>query len=166
MLLFLLRENWDINAGKISHFGFFAGSGSDHLPNAEKERGNTGLGEHHRATKRPCCDEESGGGHHLHRCAGDSPSNCPAGVVWTSVTIYTGSARMRNVICATVGKQVGCSFKYGVYGRVFKIRPVQDSAVWYRRKWSNKLVVLPLVVATDARHCRHRTRVWSISSFL
>ena len=64
-----------------------------------------------------------------------------------------GSARVRNVICATVGKRVGCSFKYGVYGRVFKIRPVQDSAVWYRRKWSNKLVVLPLVVATDARHC-------------
>ena len=30
---------------------------------------------------------------------------------------------VRNVICATVGKWVGCSFNYGVYRRVFKIRP-------------------------------------------
>ena len=29
-----------------------------------------------------------------------------------------------------------------------------------------KVVVLPLFVATDARHCRYRTCVWSISSFL
>ena len=53
----------------------FAGSGSDNLPNVEKERGDTRLGEHHRAAKRPCCDEESGGGHNLHRCAGDSSSS-------------------------------------------------------------------------------------------
>ena len=79
------------------------------------------------------------------------PSNFPSGASQALVTIYSGSARVQNVICATVGKWVGCSFKYGVYGRVFKIRPVQDSAVWYRCKWSNKLVVLPLVVATDAR---------------
>ena len=58
---------------------------------------------------------------------------------------------MLNVICATVGKRVGFSFKYGGYGRghVCKIRPVQDSAVWYQHKWSNKLVVLPLVVAQN-----------------
>ena len=30
-------------------------------------------------------------------------------------------------------------------------------AVWYWHKWSNKLVVLPLLVATDAKHCRYRT---------
>ena len=30
------------------------------------------------------------------------------------------------------------------FERVFKIRPVQDSAVWYQRKWSNKLLVLTL----------------------
>ena len=46
-----------------------------------------------------------------------------------SVPIYSGSARVRNVICATVGKRVGCGFKHGGFGRVrvCKIRPVQDS---------------------------------------
>ena len=83
-------------------------------------------------------------------------SNFPSDAGRASVTIHSGSARVQNVICATVGKRVRFSFKCGVYGRVFKIRPVQDSAVWYRRKWSIKLVVLPLVMATDARHCRHR----------
>ena len=34
-----------------------------------------------------------------------------------------------DVICATVGKRVGCGFKYGGLGRVCKIRPVQDSAL-------------------------------------
>ena len=38
--------------------------------------------------------------------------------------------------------------------------------MWFLLKWSNKLVVLPLVVATNARHCWHRTRVRSTSSFM
>ena len=29
---------------------------------------------------------------------------------------YSGSARVRNVICATVKNRVGCGFKYGGYG--------------------------------------------------
>lgn len=44
----------------------FSGAGSDHLPDVEKECGDTRLGQHHRATKRPRCDEEGGRGHHLH----------------------------------------------------------------------------------------------------
>ena len=42
---------------------------------------------------------------------------------------YSGSAQVRNVICATVRKRVGCGFKHGGFGRVrvCKIRPVQDS---------------------------------------
>ena len=48
--------------------------------------------------------------------------------LWASVWIYSGSALVRNVICATVGKWVGCGLKYGRFGRVrvSKIRPVQD----------------------------------------
>ena len=48
------------------------------------------------------------------------PSNFPSGACRASVTIYRGSAQVRNVICATVGKRVGCSFKYGWYEQVFK----------------------------------------------
>lgn len=48
----------------------FAGAGTDYLPDVEKECGNAGLGEHHRATKCPSRDEEGGGGHYLNRCAG------------------------------------------------------------------------------------------------
>ena len=46
-----------------------------------------------------------------------------------SVWIYSGSAQVRNVICATVGKWVGCDFKHGGFGQVQvrKIRPVQNS---------------------------------------
>ena len=81
------------------------------------------------------------------------PYNFPSGAGRALVSI--GSALVRNVFCATVGKRVGCSFKYGGYGRVrvCKIRPVQDTAVWYRRKWSNKFVVLPLVVAQTQKTC-------------
>lgn len=43
-----------------------AGAGTDHLPDVEKECGNTGLGQHHRATKCPSRDEEGGGGYYLH----------------------------------------------------------------------------------------------------
>ena len=59
------------------------------------------------------------------------PSNFPSGAGRASVSIYSGLARVRNVICATVGKRVGCSIKYGGYGRVriCKIRPVQDSGL-------------------------------------
>ena len=37
-------------------------------------------------------------------------SNFPSGVGWASVSIHSGSARVRNLICATVGKRVGCRF--------------------------------------------------------
>lgn len=48
----------------------FAGAGTDHLPDVEKECGNARLGEYHRATKCPSRDEESGGGYHLDWRAG------------------------------------------------------------------------------------------------
>lgn len=44
----------------------WTGSGPDHIPDAEKECGDTRLGQHHRTTECPCCDEESGGGYHLY----------------------------------------------------------------------------------------------------
>lgn len=59
-----------------------AGSGSDHLPDAKEERWNTGLGQHHRATKCSCCDEESSRRHHLDWCAGNTSHNCSV-VIWT-----------------------------------------------------------------------------------
>ena len=54
------------------------------------------------------------------------PSTFPWGAGWVSVLIYSGSARVRIVICATVGKRVGCDFKYGGYRQVqvCKIRPM------------------------------------------
>ena len=44
-------------------------------------------------------------------------------------TVIYGSARVRNVICATDRKRVGCGLKYGGFRRVrvCKIRPGQDS---------------------------------------
>ena len=44
-----------------------------------------------------------------------------------------GLVSSQNKTRATVGKQVGCIFKYGTYRqvRVFKIRPVQDYAADY-----------------------------------
>ena len=56
-------------------------------------------------------------------------SNCPSDAGRASVSVYSRSARARNVICATVGKRIGCGFNYGGYGRVrvCKIRAVQDS---------------------------------------
>ena len=44
------------------------------------------------------------------------------------VTIHSGLARVRNVICATVGQWVGGGLKHGgfVQVQVCKIRPVQD----------------------------------------
>ena len=57
-------------------------------------------------------------------------SNFPLGAGWVSVSVYSGLARVWNVICVTVGKRVGCRFKSSSYGRVqvLKIRPMQDSA--------------------------------------
>lgn len=49
-----------------------AGSGSEHLPNVTKECGNTRLGQHHRAAKCSCRNEESSRGRDLHRCSGKS----------------------------------------------------------------------------------------------
>ena len=77
-----------------------------------------------------------------------------SGAGCASVTIFSGSARVRNVICTAIGKRVGCSCRYGLC----------RDLLW--GKCSSTLVVLPLVVATDATHCRHRTRVRSISSLL
>lgn len=47
------------------HVLVFAGAGTDYLPDVEKECGNAGLGEYHRATKCPSRDEEGGGGYYL-----------------------------------------------------------------------------------------------------
>ena len=56
-------------------------------------------------------------------------SNFALGAGWALVSIYSRSARVRNVICATGRKWVGCCFKYDRYRRVrvCKIRPLQDS---------------------------------------
>lgn len=67
----------------------------------------------------------------------------PSGAGRVSVSIYSRSARMRNVICVTVGKQVGYKFKSGGYGwmRVLKIRPVQDSG-WRAETEREKFISL------------------------
>ena len=69
--------------------------------------------------------------HHMMKFPGvlSNVSNFPSGAGRVSISIYSGSGRVRNVSHATVGTQVGCSFKYCGYGRlrVCKIRPVQDS---------------------------------------
>lgn len=43
-------------------------------------------------------------------------SNFPSGAGWASVLVYSRSTWVRKVICATVGKKVGCGFKFGGYG--------------------------------------------------
>ena len=52
-----------------------AGSGPDHLSDAEEECGDEGLGQHHRASERASGDEEGGGGHHVYRRAGKAHSH-------------------------------------------------------------------------------------------
>lgn len=52
----------------------FAGSGPDYLSDVKEECGDARLGQHHRATKRPSCDEASRRRHHLHWCAGKTSS--------------------------------------------------------------------------------------------
>ena len=47
-----------------------------------------------------------------------TPLNCHLAVGRASVSVKSGSAWVRIVICATVEKRVGCSLNYGGYGRV------------------------------------------------
>ena len=83
------------------------------------------------------------------------PSNFPLGVGRASVSIYSGSAWVRNVIRATVGKRhvVGCGFKSGGCGRVwvYKIRPVQDSDL---SDHFNPLVNYQAKFLTFSLHCQ------------
>lgn len=57
-------------------------------------------------------------------------SNIPLGVGRAAVSICSELAWVKNVICATIGKWVGCGFEYGGYRRVRvgRMRPMQDSA--------------------------------------
>ena len=64
-------------------------------------------------------------------CRLSNVSNFPLVAGWSLLSICSSSAQLQNVFCATdtVGKQLQCSFKYSMYGRVrvCKIRPMQDS---------------------------------------
>ena len=94
-------------------------------------------------------------------CSLSNLSNFPSGAGQASVSIYSGSA-MRNVICATVGKRVGCAFKYGGFGRVrvCKIRPMQDSAVKYRLMLYANFLQVSLPPKFPERITEHRCPWW------